>query len=359
MTKDEYKKNLAEIAENTYDLIHRYLKAERFLTEPHLREIGGSYLEVGGKCLRPALLTFCCQAVGGDAKLAAPAAAAVEMFHTWTLMHDDVIDHDDFRRGRPTAHVRGFGLGKNELALGDAAATEYGVDLAILGGDYLQGAAYDMMMSLECNPAIGLALGRRMCAQLNPELLAGEQLDVKLSITPWEKITEDDINIMMRGKTGALLAFCAMAGAVIGRQELPEKNEIGGHLSDFAHLCGLAFQMKDDLLGVFGEEAAFGKPIGSDIREGKRTVLMLRTRNAAKASQLAMLDKVLGKSDATQADVDAVRSIVVETGADKAVEKLSDMYIDKAMALLNSSVSESSARECLEFWALSMVARNK
>lgn len=358
MEKEEYKGIVSGVAGEVYGLIGDYLRGERYLTEPHLREIGGSYLEHRGKCLRPALLTFCCQAVGGTAELARPGAAAVEMFHTWTLMHDDVIDHDDIRRGRPTAHVRGAALGARDMSLREDAAREYGVDLAILGGDYLQGAAYDMLMSLTCKPEVTLALARRMCAKLNPELLAGEHLDVRLSQTSWDDIHEEDIMQMMRGKTSALLSFCAEVGVCIGEESLPVQSPLASRMSEFAELCGLAFQMKDDLLGVFGDERKFGKPIGSDIREGKRTVLMLRGMAAANDAERRRLSAILGRADATEQEIADARDIVVNAGADKAVADLSDKYIEQALGILDNSLEDSGFKECLRFWALSLVDRN-
>lgn len=357
MNSEQYLAAITAIADETYAQIWRYLKGDECLFEPHLREVGGSYLEHRGKCLRPALLTFCCEAVGGSAELARPAAAAVEMFHTWTLMHDDVIDHDDIRRGRPTAHVRGTSLGQGDLRLDAVAAREYGVDLAILGGDYIHGAAMDMLLSLGTSSKVTIALARRMCWRLNAELLAGEQLDVRLSQTPWSEITEESVMKMMDGKTSALLSYCALAGACIGEDMEPDSSQFAEPLSDFAQYCGLAFQMKDDLLGVFGDETKFGKPIGSDIREGKRTVLMLRTMVGATAAERRRLESILGKADSTAEEIADVRTIVTRTGADKAVAELSDSFIDKALAIMERTLPESDAKECLRHWTLSLVAR--
>ena len=358
MDKERYSARIAAIADATYSLIWRYLNGDENLWEQHLREVGGSYLEHRGKCLRPALLTFCCEAVGGDAELARPAAAAVEMFHTWTLMHDDVIDNDDIRRGRPTAHVRGTNLALIDLHVDGEDALEYGMDLAILGGDYVQGAAADMLMGLAAPAEVTLSLARRMCGKLNAELLAGEQLDVRLSLTPWDEITEESVMKMMRGKTSALLSYCAEAGICIGEGSVPQKSARAAEMSEFAMNCGLAFQMKDDLLGVFGDEAKFGKPIGSDIREGKRTVLMLRTMEGATAAERSRLEALLGKADATADEIAEARGIVTRTGADKAVETLSDEFIDKALAILEKTIPESDAKECLRHWTLSLVARS-
>lgn len=356
--KLEYAAAVARIAADTYATIGEYIKADRFATELHLREIGACYLEHGGKCLRPALMNFCCQAAGGASSSALRAGAAAEMFHTWTLVHDDVIDHDDLRRGRPTAHVRGARLGAAELNLPELAAWEYGRDLAILGGDLLQGQAVDMLLAAPISAELRLTLAHRMSAKLTAEVLSGEQMDVRLSQTPWEAITEDAIMEMMRLKTGALLAFCAETGTAIGENSNPETSPAASSMAEFAHWCGLAFQMQDDILGVFGDESKFGKPIGSDIREGKRTVLMLDTLKNASVPDMHKLTSILGRQDASDFEINDARNIILSTGAADSVTKLADGFVKKALNILQKTFKPSAARDNLEQWALAMVARS-
>ncbi len=357
MSTDEYKSKLNGIADAVYARIVQALQSNKYMTEAHLREVGGSYLEHRGKCLRPALLTLSCEAFATGTCDPLPAAAAVEMFHTWTLMHDDVIDHDNMRRGHPTAHIRGKRLAERDLAP-ETDAAEYGVVLAILGGDYLFGSTMDMLLQTPCQPDVLRSIARRMAGKLNAELLAGEQLDVRLSLTPWSVITEENIMQMMRGKTGALLAYSAETGVAIGEGRPPEESPCACQMAEFAHLCGLAFQIKDDLLGIFGDETKFGKPVGSDIREGKRTILMLRTFQNASYADTKILMAVLGKKEATQEEIENVRSIVVRTGAEKTVTDLSASYVDQALAILEKALPEGTPKAFLRQWALSMVARN-
>jgi len=148
-----------------------------------------------------------------------------------------------------------------------------------------------------------------------------------------------------------------LAGACIGEDTEPAYSKFAEPLSDFAQYCGLAFQMKDDLLGVFGDETKFGKPIGSDIREGKRTVLMLKTMGSATAAERRRLESILGNEDSTAEEIDDARTIVTRTGADKAVAELSDQYIDRALAIMEKTLPESDAKECLRHWTHSLVAR--
>ncbi|HLA44731.1 MAG TPA: polyprenyl synthetase family protein, partial [Aggregatilineales bacterium] len=115
---------------------------------PHLRDAVYSYLKAGGKSLRPAVLLFSCGAVGGDENLAIPAAAAVELYHTWTLVHDDIIDRDEKRRGKPTVHAEFRDRGTNEFSFSDSQAQHYGLAIAILAGDMQQGWCTALLTNL-------------------------------------------------------------------------------------------------------------------------------------------------------------------------------------------------------------------
>ena len=163
-----------------------YLKKE---LPSHLFAIINGYLQGGGKRLRPCLLLMCAQAVGGDVEKALPAAVAVEEFHTWTLIHDDVIDHDDFRRGNPTGHILGSRLGKEAWKLSDTIAADYGISAAILAGDSLQARATEKLFELkDFQPQTILSLVSNMTGLLTQDLLAGEQLDVEMSHMAWDRM---------------------------------------------------------------------------------------------------------------------------------------------------------------------------
>ncbi|MBR0459927.1 MAG: polyprenyl synthetase family protein [Victivallales bacterium] len=355
LSKETYLSRQEAVAERTYQLILTSLAEQAYLTEPGLREVTGCYLEHRGKALRPALVVFSCLCCGGTEENALPAAAAVEMFHTWTLMDDDIIDHDDFRRGRPSAHRRGAGVAERELGLVAEMAAEYGRDLALVGANALEGFAGEMLAQAGCSPQVALALVKRMFGKLNPELLSGEMLDVKLSFLPWENVHPQDIMEMMRLKTSALLAFSAEAGAAIGRDTSPDNCPDAQTLSQFATACGLAFQLADDLLGVFGD-ASFGKPIGSDIREGKRTLLALTALERATPSARARFLELLGKQDATPDDIQDARQILEESGARSHVETTADRFVNDALQSLQT-LPANEGRDLLEHWATSMTHR--
>ena len=302
---------------------------------PHLREVTGSYLNRPGKCLRPVLLLLCCEAAGGNPEIALPAAAAVELFHTWTLLHDDVIDHDSLRRGQETGHIRGARLGREDFQLPAKHAADYGQSLAILAGDVLQGEVLHLLSTAAEIPAEKrLNLLASLSSRLNPELLAGEQLDVEMACRPLESISEEEILEMMRLKTGVLLGYCAEAGTIIGaskdsNQELPEA------LRQFAESCGIAFQLQDDILGITGTEESLGKNIGSDLREGKRTLLLIKAWKQCTDAQRAELASVLGNEHAGAEELARATSIIVESGALQQTSELAEQYQQSALDLLN------------------------
>lgn len=326
---------------------------------PHLREVSGSYLLRPGKCLRPVLLLLSCEAAGGAAEKALPAAAAVELFHTWTLLHDDVIDHDSLRRGQETGHVRGARLGRESFQLAEEQAADYGQSLAILAGDVLQGVVLHLMTKLNAlPPQVCLELLADLSGRLNPELLAGEQLDVELACRPLEQITEAEILEMMRLKTGALLGYCAATGATIGAAPAD-----GGSLPDalrqFAEACGIAFQLQDDILGIIGAEETLGKNIGSDLREGKRTLLLVKTWRQSDESQRAVLNASLGNSEASAQQVVDAMSIIANSEALRQTSELAEQYQQKALDILHETMPNSQARQNLQSWADLMIKRKR
>lgn len=331
----------------------------RFRPE-HIRRAVYAYIERPAKRLRPALLLLCCGAVGGDEQQALPAAAAVELFHTWTLVHDDIIDNDALRRGLPTVHVEAAGWAAKEFGSAPDAAAAYGRDVAILAGDVQQ--AWATAMLLECAERgvperIVLGLVGRLQTVLNHRLIEGEMLDVQFSYRPIESCREADVLEMIRLKTGVLLEYCAVAGAAIGCQRLPGEAPVVAALGEFAHLCGIAFQLQDDILGVTGEQAKLGKPLGSDIREGKATTIILHALRTATAPQAAAIRQALGRAEASAAEVDAVRQVLVERGSIEYTRGLAERFVGQALARLHQAVPAAPQRDLLEAWARSMTAR--
>lgn len=358
MNKDDFLAFQKSTADATYTTIFKYFINDRHTSDQHLASTAKSYFTKPGKALRPTLLTLCALICGGSEENVRCAAAAVEMFHTWTLLHDDIIDHDVMRRGRDTAHMFAAKLGQAELGLGQEEAAAYGQALAILGGDLLHGFALDMLLRTETKPELLLEIAKSMNSILNPELLSGEQLDIRLSHTPWQHVTTDRILEMMRLKTGALLSFCAKTGAVLGNGKPSRQNREAQLLSEFAVCCGLAFQLQDDVLGIFGEEKVFGKPIGSDIREGKRTLIMLDTLHSVNADEKARMLTLLGNKSLSSQELEYAANCVRKSGALTRCQAMAASFVKDAQEILNH-FPPSQHRDMLHQWAEMMTGREK
>lgn len=350
---------LAALSQRT-DRVNELLLAPEFLERirpAHLQELAAAYLQRGGKRLRPAVLLFCCGAVGGAEEDALPAAAAMEIFHTWTLMHDDIIDHDDLRRGGPTGHILGAKLGRSDWALDDADAADYGVSLSILAGDVQHGLCVSMFLRCPNSPApLLLQLVADLELDMVADLVEGETLDIQMEKRPVAEVSLDEVLRMMYLKTAALYEFCAKAGAMLGLQTQDEGHPLVASLREFCGHCGAAFQLQDDILGITGDERKLGKPVGSDITEGKRTPVLLTAYQTANAAARARLDSVVGNPRATQDEVAEITDLIVGLGAVEAVAKMARRHIEDAMNSL-STIPESEYTKWLAGWAEFMVDR--
>ncbi|MBQ7524951.1 MAG: polyprenyl synthetase family protein [Abditibacteriota bacterium] len=336
-------------------------EAAAYKTEPpELRDLVYAYANRGGKRLRPSVMMWCCGAMGGKEEDAFFAACGTELFHTWTLVHDDVIDNDDMRRNGPTAHKMGESFARANLGFDDDRAKEYGVDLAILTGDVLHGRAVELICrsSIEGNvsPEVTLAVVRLLETKVVDLLLSGETLDVRFEGMAIEDVSEEDIIDMMRKKTGVLYEFAAAAGAMIGLGTGDMSHKYVRALETFAGKCGIAFQLRDDILGIAADEKKLGKPIGSDIYEGKRTVIV---RNALKnmgAEEKEFLLSVLGNRDASKENVERAIRLIKESGALDYTAAFAEKYVNDALEAVNI-LPESEYKDLLVSWARYMTGR--
>ena len=344
-------------------LVTQYLLQPRFRDWFHpqdLQEAVFAYVERSGKRLRPAVLLWSCGAVGGDEEKAIPAAAGVEMFHTWTLVHDDLIDNDSLRRGGPTVHKLGEGFAASRLSYTEERSREYGMDLAVLTGDSQHG--WTTSLFCECardrgvDPKVMIDVIYRLESYVVNNLIQGETLDVQYSRTPIEALTQDDIVFMLWLKTGVLYEFAARAGAMIGLNNSDPEHPYVAALSRFASQCGIAFQLQDDVLGLMGKEKQLGKPIGSDVREGKKTTIVYYALQSSTPEQRKFLLSVLGDRDATDEDVKKATDLMVSLGAVKKTADLALEHIHKALPELDV-LPESKYKELLTSWGHFMINR--
>ena len=260
-----------------------------------------------GKALRPALAVLGAQAVGarGDEPEVVDAACAVELIHNFSLLHDDIMDGDRTRRHRPTAW------------------TVYGTDQALLAGCALHTLAFEVLARRGLSDTVS-TLGRDV--QL---LIAGQSDDVSLAAR--KQATVDECLAMEAGKTASLLS-CA---ASIGARAYGAPAEATAVLAEYGHHLGMAFQMVDDMLGIWGESAATGKPVAADLRARKRSapVVAALTSGTAAGERLAALYD--GEGELTDAEVARAAGLVAEAGGRAWTEQRAELHTEQALGRID------------------------
>jgi geranylgeranyl diphosphate synthase type I len=327
-----------------------------------MREAVTCYFASGGKRLRPAVMLFCVGAVGGDESKAISAAAAVEIFHTWTLVHDDIIDRDTTRRNGPTVHERFYRKpSTQQLYRGnDAEARHYGVSVAVLAGDVQHGWGISLMTELTTKYGLDAAVTLKLIDTLDTRVLCtlveGEMLDVQYSQVPIESLTSEQILTMLWKKTGALFEFCGTTGAAIGLNTPDLEHPFALKLARFCSACGTAFQLQDDILGIVGNQEVLGKPVGSDIREGKRTAIVREAYARADKEQRKFMLGTLGNAHAESVRIEQMIQLVRDLGAIEYTANLARNYINEAVEYLDG-LPPTSYRDLLAEWADLMISR--
>lgn len=335
---------------------------DQYIVKPDiLNETLVSYLQGGGKRLRPAILLFCSDLLGGDRKIALPTAASVELFHTWTLVHDDIIDNDITRRGVKTVHIQIKDFAHNHYKFDEKKSGKYGIDGAILTGDIQHGWSIYILANSYLNTNIDLRIPLKLISELQSKVLKtlveGELMDVDFSLNRnISELQSSEILDMLWKKTGVLYEYCGMAGGLLGKNTAVIDEEIQS-LIDFTGKCGTAFQVYDDILGLFGNAQEIGKPVGSDIREGKKTILIVEAYKNATPQEKQFIDKNLGKSSITNEEIQKIKEIVTENGGlDKARNICKDL-VNQSFAAL-SGFKDSDSKDLLMQWGNYLIDRN-
>lgn len=281
----------------------------------------------GGKRLRPAQMFYSYLACGGkDSKSALKAAVSSEMLHTFAIIHDDILDKSDTRRGFPTSHKFLKCFHKNNKFVGEAV--HFGLSGAILTGD-LALALSDKALTNANFPMATLAKAKRLFDDLRTELVAGEFLDVYAEYRP-ENISEDFVIKILKYKSGYYTCgYPLRLGAVLAGA--PAKIELG--LFEIGEKSGVAFQIQDDILGVYGSEKQVGKSVDSDLKEGKKTLLVVKAYELSTPKQKNVLNKLLGNPTASHDELNKIRQIIKETGA-------YDYAHDEALKLIREAQSK-------------------
>lgn len=266
-------------------------------------------LSEGGKRLRPVLLLLSAEAFGVDTDRALPAALAVEVFHNFTLVHDDIMDHADERRGRPTVHVR------------------WDVGTAILTGDLLMALSYDLLSQVD-TPHLAQML--EVYHVMVERLCKGQALDKAYETQPDTSV--DDYLRMIDHKTGALLEAVFELGGIIG-DATPEHRTA---LRKIGRRVGRAFQIQDDLLDLTADSDRWGKAVGGDLVEGKKTFLLLRTLECANGDDYAWFARILEEDGLPPADIPEARRRMERLGVFDEARAAVAAYTDGAQTQLAS-----------------------
>ncbi len=329
----------------------------------------------GGKRLRPAFCYWGFRAAGGDPALPIlTAAASLEMLHVSALVHDDVMDSSDVRRGAPAAHRRFEALqrARSEVSGVGGDPVGFGIGAAILLGDLCLIWA-DEMLHTSGFDAAALARASQYFDAVRVEVTAGQYLDL---VAQASGISDMDQALrVLRYKSATYTVERPLhIGAALAGGNLADGNAAGGKLgggklagrdrrlvealSAYGLPVGEAFQLRDDLLGVFGDPALTGKPAGDDLREGKRTVLVAYAVDHASEVQLAEFDRLFGRPDLDDDEIQLLREILQDSRAVQACEDLITERTEDALdALDRAPVSDDVARKALADLAIAATAR--
>ncbi len=282
----------------------------------------------GGKRLRAAFLYWGYRAGGGpDSEAVIRAATAMEFFQAAALLHDDVMDDSDTRRGMPAAHRR---LADEHAAAGWAGSGDrFGVAGAILAGDLCL-TWTDELFATSGLPAAELTRARPVFDRMRTQLMGGQFLDVLESVRGWDALTTDQriarARRVIRYKSAKYsIEHPLLIGAAAADVSATDRDALSAYGLDL----GEAFQLRDDVLGVFGDPAQTGKPAGDDLREGKCTVLVALALEHAGPTSVALFEKLLGVQDLDERGVDELRAAITVSGA---LERVEQMILDLSAA---------------------------
>ena len=300
------------------------------------------YPLAGGKRVRPFVVLSAAEAVGGKWEDALYGAAAVELLHNYSLVHDDIMDMDEKRRGKPTVHK------------------VWGINMAILAGDLLFSKVFEAIARIPVEPSKVIRILDYM-AKTSNELCEGQAMDIEFETRG--DVTVEEYMKMISGKTGALIDASATIGAIIGT----DNEEYIQALSRYGRNVGIAFQIWDDVLDLIADEEKLGKPVGSDIRKGKRTIIVAHFLEHASEEDKKEFFKVFGKyagdvkgegviNEDIQEEVKKAINLLKKYGSIDYAAKLAKNLANEAKEALKV-LPESEARKNLELLADFIVER--
>jgi geranylgeranyl diphosphate synthase type II len=288
-------------------------------------------LELGGKRIRPVLALIAADAVGGDIKKALPAALAVEVFHNFSLVHDDIMDEAPLRRGKATVHEK------------------WDANTGILSGDVMLVKAYQC---LDAYPAELFKELTQLFSQTAKEVCEGQQYD--MDFPQQDNVSQAEYLRMIKNKTAVLLGCSLQMGAIIGGLSREESQPF----YDFGIELGLAFQLQDDYLDAFGDPLTFGKQVGGDIIENKKTLLYLLALEKGDKVQQAELEELFSSQPQDPRDkIATVKTLFKATKADLAIQQLMAQYTNKALLEVEKFTVSKKNKDLFKQFAKALMER--
>ena len=314
------------------EFIAQYVQAQSIAKEPaNLYEPVSYIMGLGGKRLRPVLTLLASELFEANYQAALPAALAVEVFHNFSLVHDDIMDDAPLRRGHETVHEK------------------WDINTGILSGDAMLIMAYRYFEHYE--PAVFYNLVK-LFSQTALEVCEGQQWDVDFEQR--ENVTLPEYLKMIEYKTAVLVAAALKMGAIIAKTS----EENAQLLYDFGLNLGLAFQLQDDYLDAFGDPATFGKQVGGDIIENKKTYLYLKAIEFAEPQDKLQLTQLFSIQPTDNSDkIESVKRLFDRTGASKATQNAIEMYTQKALELVDTLPVDQTKKDLLTAFAQNLMHR--
>lgn len=313
--------------------IDTHLKAYQWKNNPkNLYEPAQYILQLGGKRVRPVLTLLAAEVFGADYKKALNAALSVEFFHNFTLIHDDIMDEAPLRRGAQTVHLK------------------WTRDIAILSGDTLFSLAYGCLESYD---EVTMSRLTKIINRTAVKIYEGQQMDMDFETQ--KNVSIDEYKEMIRRKTAVLLGAALEMGAVVANASEPNKKAV----YDFGIQLGLAFQLLDDYLDAFGNPKTFGKQVGGDILENKKTFLYLK---AIENADVHKVDQIkiffLNKNFEAAEKIEAVKKIFLETGAAASILKEIEKHTLAAFESLEKLDIPANRKRQLRDFGEALMGRN-
>lgn len=316
------------------EIVNHYLDSLAYDRKPaSLYEPIKYVLDLGGKRIRPILMLLSYNLYKDNLKDILSSACALETYHNYTLLHDDLMDEAPLRRGQQTVHKK------------------WNDNQAVLSGDSMLVLAYERLAKCD---AKHLEAVLHLFTETALQIGEGQQYDMEFEMR--NDVTVEEYIEMIRLKTSVLLACATKMGAILA----DASKEDAENLYKFGEQIGLAFQLQDDYLDVYGDAKVFGKKIGGDITSNKKTYMLITAFNQANAEQRAELEKWINKSDFdTEEKIAAVTRLYNEIGVDKLAKEKMGFYYEQGKKFLDAVKLPNERKEALAAYAAEMMKRQR